>query len=118
MQRLHVKLRQLARGQRGGERDAFRQITSDQLQFRTQLAALHLRAELPQTAFERNAIAQHSGELMIYERKFFVVHFQNLDSNDLTPALFGARLVPHPHTAALRFRRLNFQKFCGTRFHS
>ena len=85
---------------------------------RTQLAALHLRAELPQTAFERNAIAQHSGELMIYERKFFVVHFQNLDSNDLTPALSGARLVPHPHTAALRFRRLNFQKFCGTRFHS
>src|SRR5439155_90933 len=32
LQRLHVKLRQLARGQRGGERDAFRQITFEQLQ--------------------------------------------------------------------------------------
>ena len=76
-----VKLREFAGGQGFRERQPSDQVRFERLQFRAQPPAPHLRAQLAQRAFERNARFQHSGQLLVHEGEFFVFHGLNIRLN-------------------------------------
>ena len=74
LQHESVKFRQLAPRHRLGQRRAAGQIVFQQLQFRAQPAFLHGGAQLAQAALQRNALAQHRGQLLIHKCQFVVFH--------------------------------------------
>src|SRR5579884_300720 len=74
LQGLHIKFRQLARGERLLERHAVAQVGFEQLDLRAQRALAHVLGELTQRAFKRNALAQHRRELLVEEGELVVFH--------------------------------------------